>query len=54
MAKNPVASRQVAAKAQRFVLERQQAAMRTIANMLADEDDRRQNEAVNTPGTEAS
>jgi polysaccharide pyruvyl transferase WcaK-like protein len=54
MAKNSVASRQVAAKAQRFVLERQQAAMQTIAKVLADEDDRRQNKAVSTPGTEAS
>ena len=54
MAKDPVASRQLAAKAQRFVLERQNAAMQTIAKMLADEDNRRQNEAVITPGTEAS
>jgi hypothetical protein len=54
VAKNPVASRQVAAKARRFVLKRQQAAMQTIAKVLADEDDRRQNEAVNKPGTEAS
>ena len=54
MAKNPVASRQLAAKARRFVVERQQAAMQTIAKVLADEDNRRQNEAVSTPGTEAS
>ena len=54
MAKNPVASRQLAAKAQRFVLERQNAAMQTIAKVLADEDGRRQNEAVNTPGAGAS
>ena len=54
MAQNPVASRQLAAKARRFVVERQQAAMQTIARVLAHEDDRRQNEAVNTPGTEAS
>ena len=54
MAQNPVASRQLAAKARRFVVERQQAAMQTIAKVLAHEDDRRQNEAVNTPGTKAS
>jgi hypothetical protein len=54
MAKNPVASRQLAAKARSFVLERQQAAMQTIAKVLADKDDRRQNEAVNTPGPGAS
>jgi len=54
MAKNPDASRQLAAKARRFVLERQQAAMQTIAKVLADEDGRRQNEAVNAPGAGAS
>jgi hypothetical protein len=54
LAKNPVASRQLAAKARGFVLERQQAAMQTIAKVLADKDDRRPNEAVNTPGPEAS
>ena len=35
-------------------LHRQQAAMQTIAMVLADEDNRRQNEAVNTPGPGAS
>ena len=35
-------------------LHRQQAAMQTIAKVLADEDDRLQNEAVNTPGPGAS
>jgi len=38
MAKNPVESRQLAAKARGFVLERQQEAMRTIAKVLADEE----------------
>jgi hypothetical protein len=38
MAKNPVASRQLAAKARSFVVERQQAAMRTIAKLLTDEE----------------
>ncbi len=38
MAKNPVASRQLAAKARSFVVERQQASMRTIAKLLADEE----------------
>lgn len=52
MAKNPVASRRMASKAQRFVLERQQAAMHTIAESLAHEDDRRQHGAINKPGTE--
>jgi hypothetical protein len=38
MAKNPVASRQLAAKARSFVVERRQAAMRTIAKLLTDEE----------------
>jgi hypothetical protein len=51
---NPVESRQLADKARGFVLERQQKAMRTIAKVLADADDRRQNEGIVTPGTTAS
>jgi len=51
---NPVASRQLAANERRFVLEWRQAAMQTIAKVLADADDRRQNEGIVTPGTKAS
>ena len=49
MAKNPVESRQRAAKARRFVEERQRAAMQTIAKAMAGEDDRRQSGAIDKP-----
>ena len=49
MAKNPVESRQRAAKARRFVEERLRAAMQTIAKAMAGEDDRRQSGAIDKP-----
>ena len=49
MAENPVESRQRAAKARRFVEERQRAAMQTIAKAMAGEDDRRQSGAIDMP-----
>ena len=49
MAKNPLESRQRAAKARRFVEERQRAAMQTIAKAMAGEDDRRQSGAIDKP-----
>jgi ribonuclease PH len=46
MAKNPVESRQLAAKARHFVEERQRAAMRMIAKQLADEEGQHGSDAI--------